>query len=146
MFPPPRETNLKFKMGLKVTHERLQEESQLASFDGKHNSRCACFADPSVTRWPVHLHMRFLCTCILVKGCVLFLTRHCPKVSHLASFLRICLVAMIVCEEPNNRLDKFTGTMQWRNDTYPVELDNMLLRGCKIRNTEECRGLVIYAG
>uniref|UniRef100_A0A8B9HPB2 Phospholipid-transporting ATPase n=1 Tax=Astyanax mexicanus TaxID=7994 RepID=A0A8B9HPB2_ASTMX len=81
------ETNLKFKMGLKVTHESLQEESQLARFD-----------------------------------------------------------AMIVCEEPNNRLDKFTGTMNWRRDMYPLDLDNMLLRGCKVRNTEECRGLVIFAG
>lgn len=30
-----RETNLKFKMGLKVTDERLQEERQLAAFDGE---------------------------------------------------------------------------------------------------------------
>lgn len=36
-FVPLSETNLKFKMGLKVTHERLQEESQLAGFDGKHD-------------------------------------------------------------------------------------------------------------
>ncbi|KAI1904865.1 hypothetical protein AGOR_G00010070 [Albula goreensis] len=81
------ETNLKFKMGRKVTHERLQEESQLARFD-----------------------------------------------------------AMIVCEEPNNRLDKFTGTMKWKKDQYPLDLDNILLRGCKIRNTDECHGLVIFAG
>ncbi|XP_053505016.1 phospholipid-transporting ATPase IC [Ictalurus furcatus] len=81
------ETNLKFKMGLKVTHERLQGENQLANFD-----------------------------------------------------------AMIICEEPNNRLDKFTGTMRWKNEAYPLELDNMLLRGCKLRNTEECRGIVIFAG
>lgn len=30
-----RETNLKFKMGLRVTDERLQEERQLAGFDGE---------------------------------------------------------------------------------------------------------------
>uniref|UniRef100_A0AAR2JWK6 Phospholipid-transporting ATPase n=1 Tax=Pygocentrus nattereri TaxID=42514 RepID=A0AAR2JWK6_PYGNA len=48
--------------------------------------------------------------------------------------------------EPNNRLDKFTGTMKWRREMYPLDLDNMLLRGCKLRNTEECRGLVIFAG
>lgn len=54
--------------------------------------------------------------------------------------------ALIECEEPNNRLDKFTGTMLWKNERYPLDLDNMLLRGCKIRNTEECRGLVIFAG
>ncbi|XP_076614933.1 phospholipid-transporting ATPase IC [Chaetodon auriga] len=81
------ETNLKFKMGLRVTDERLQEERQLAQFN-----------------------------------------------------------ALIECEEPNNRLDKFTGTMLWQRESYPVNLDNMLLRGCKIRNTEECHGLVIFAG
>lgn len=53
---------------------------------------------------------------------------------------------MIICEEPNNRLDKFTGTMRWKNEAYPLQLDNMLLRGCKLRNTEECRGIVIFAG
>uniref|UniRef100_A0A3B5A011 Phospholipid-transporting ATPase n=1 Tax=Stegastes partitus TaxID=144197 RepID=A0A3B5A011_9TELE len=81
------ETNLKFKMGLRVTDERLQEERQLAEFN-----------------------------------------------------------ALIECEEPNNRLDKFLGMMRWNQETYPLELDNMLLRGCKVRNTEECRGLVIFAG
>lgn len=30
-----RETNLKFKMGLRVTDERLQEERQLAEFNGE---------------------------------------------------------------------------------------------------------------
>lgn len=55
-------------------------------------------------------------------------------------------VAFISCEEPNNRLDKFTGTMLWQGERYPLDLDNMLLRGCKIRNTEECHGLVIFAG
>uniref|UniRef100_A0A8C1K120 Phospholipid-transporting ATPase n=1 Tax=Cyprinus carpio TaxID=7962 RepID=A0A8C1K120_CYPCA len=81
------ETNLKFKMGLKVTDERLQEEDQLARFN-----------------------------------------------------------ALIMCEEPNNRLDKFVGTMIWDAQSYPLDLDNMLLRGCKIRNTDECHGLVIFAG
>ena len=33
-----RETNLKFKLGLRVTDERLQEERQLAEFDGELNS------------------------------------------------------------------------------------------------------------
>uniref|UniRef100_A0A8C5AP35 Phospholipid-transporting ATPase n=1 Tax=Gadus morhua TaxID=8049 RepID=A0A8C5AP35_GADMO len=81
------ETNLKFKLALKITDEKLQQEHQLAQFD-----------------------------------------------------------AMIDCEEPNNRLDKFTGTMQWSRHSYPVDLDNILLRGCKIRNTDVCHGLVIFAG
>ncbi|KAM3600581.1 uncharacterized protein V6R79_025445 [Siganus canaliculatus] len=81
------ETNLKFKMGLRVTDERLQEERQLAEFD-----------------------------------------------------------ALIECEEPNNRLDKFIGMMLWKGQRYPLDLDNMLLRGCKVRNTDVCHGLVIFAG
>uniref|UniRef100_A0A8C6TSW4 Phospholipid-transporting ATPase n=1 Tax=Neogobius melanostomus TaxID=47308 RepID=A0A8C6TSW4_9GOBI len=81
------ETNLKFKMGLRVTDERLQGVHELADFDG-----------------------------------------------------------LIECEEPNNRLDKFIGTMLWNRERYPLDLDNMLLRGCKIRNTDVCHGLVIFAG
>ncbi|KAF3848749.1 hypothetical protein F7725_015246 [Dissostichus mawsoni] len=54
--------------------------------------------------------------------------------------------ALIECEEPNNRLDKFIGTMTWQRERLPLDLDNMLLRGCTIRNTEECHGLVIFAG
>ncbi|KAM9323420.1 phospholipid-transporting ATPase IC isoform 2-T2 [Pholidichthys leucotaenia] len=81
------ETNLKFKLGLRVTDEGLQEERQLAEFN-----------------------------------------------------------ALIQCEEPNNRLDKFVGAMTWNGEQYPLELDNMLLRGCKIRNTEYSHGLVIFAG
>ncbi|XP_068609060.1 phospholipid-transporting ATPase IC [Brachionichthys hirsutus] len=81
------ETNLKFKLGLRVTDERLQEERQLAAFD-----------------------------------------------------------ALIECEEPNNRLDKFTGIMHWQRELYPLDLDNVLLRGCTIRNTAHCHGLVTFAG
>uniref|UniRef100_A0A8C2C739 Phospholipid-transporting ATPase n=1 Tax=Cyprinus carpio TaxID=7962 RepID=A0A8C2C739_CYPCA len=65
----------------------------------------------------------------------------CSAVSRVVSFS-----ALIMCEEPNNRLDKFVGTMIWDAQSYPLDLDNMLLRGCKIRNTDECHGLVIFAG
>ncbi|XP_054468772.1 phospholipid-transporting ATPase IC [Anoplopoma fimbria] len=81
------ETNLKFKLGLRVTDEKLQEMRELADFN-----------------------------------------------------------ALIECEEPNNRLDKFVGTMLWDGERYPLDQDNMLLRGCKIRNTEVCHGLIIFAG
>ncbi|KAM9367416.1 phospholipid-transporting ATPase IC [Phaethornis superciliosus] len=53
---------------------------------------------------------------------------------------------MIECEEPNNRLDKFAGTLFWRNTGYPLDADKILLRGCKIRNTDFCHGVVIFAG
>lgn len=53
---------------------------------------------------------------------------------------------LVECEEPNNRLDKFTGTLTWRGKSYGLDADKILLRGCKIRNTEACHGLVIFAG
>ncbi|XP_077633815.1 phospholipid-transporting ATPase IC isoform X2 [Crocuta crocuta] len=81
------ETNLKFKMALEITHQHLQRENSLATFDG-----------------------------------------------------------FIECEEPNNRLDKFTGTLFWRNMTFPLDADKILLRGCVIRNTDFCHGLVVFAG
>ncbi|XP_070635215.1 phospholipid-transporting ATPase IC isoform X3 [Bos indicus] len=81
------ETNLKFKMALEITHQYLQEENSLATFDG-----------------------------------------------------------FIECEEPNNRLDKFTGTLFWKNTSFPLDADKILLRGCVIRNTDFCHGLVIFAG
>ena len=56
------------------------------------------------------------------------------------------LKGFIECEEPNNRLDKFTGTLFWRKTSFPLDADKILLRGCVIRNTDFCHGLVIFAG
>uniref|UniRef100_A0A8C4R1T6 Phospholipid-transporting ATPase n=1 Tax=Eptatretus burgeri TaxID=7764 RepID=A0A8C4R1T6_EPTBU len=82
------ETNLKYKQALKITHEQLHEEAQLADFNG-----------------------------------------------------------IIHCEIPNNRLDKFEGTLEWREgDVHSVGNDNILLRGCRLRNTQFCHGMVVYAG
>ncbi|XP_034443809.1 probable phospholipid-transporting ATPase IM [Hippoglossus hippoglossus] len=52
----------------------------------------------------------------------------------------------VICEPPNNRLDKFIGTLCWRDNKYPLDNDRMLLRGCVLRNTECCFGMVIFAG
>uniref|UniRef100_A0A8C3KJ08 Phospholipid-transporting ATPase n=1 Tax=Calidris pygmaea TaxID=425635 RepID=A0A8C3KJ08_9CHAR len=52
----------------------------------------------------------------------------------------------VKCEAPNNKLDKFTGTLTLRGEKYALDNEKMLLRGCTIRNTEWCFGLVIYAG
>uniref|UniRef100_H3C900 Phospholipid-transporting ATPase n=1 Tax=Tetraodon nigroviridis TaxID=99883 RepID=H3C900_TETNG len=52
----------------------------------------------------------------------------------------------VVCEPPNNKLDRFSGTLFWREKKYPLTNQNMLLRGCVLRNTEACYGLVIFAG
>ncbi|XP_038598456.1 phospholipid-transporting ATPase FetA-like isoform X2 [Tachyglossus aculeatus] len=50
------------------------------------------------------------------------------------------------CEPPNNKLDKFTGTLVHREEKHALDNEKMLLRGCTIRNTEWCYGLVIFAG
>ncbi|XP_071436509.1 phospholipid-transporting ATPase IC isoform X2 [Pithys albifrons albifrons] len=67
--------------------------------------------------------------------------RQLQEESALASF-----DGLIECEEPNNRLDKFTGILFWRNSSYSLDADKILLRGCKIRNTDFCHGMVIFAG
>uniref|UniRef100_A0A8D0F0P7 Phospholipid-transporting ATPase n=1 Tax=Strix occidentalis caurina TaxID=311401 RepID=A0A8D0F0P7_STROC len=52
----------------------------------------------------------------------------------------------VICEEPNSRMHSFTGTLEWRGETYSLDSERILLRGCKLRNTDVCYGLVIYAG
>ncbi|XP_057186002.1 phospholipid-transporting ATPase ID isoform X2 [Triplophysa rosa] len=54
--------------------------------------------------------------------------------------------AEVICEPPNNKLDKFTGTLYWKDNKYSLDNEKMLLRGCVLRNTEWCFGLVIFAG
>ncbi|NXE98286.1 AT8B3 ATPase, partial [Menura novaehollandiae] len=52
----------------------------------------------------------------------------------------------VTCEEPNSRMHSFTGTLQWRGHSHSLDSDRVLLRGCRIRNTALCHGLVLYAG
>uniref|UniRef100_A0A4W3JZC5 Phospholipid-transporting ATPase n=1 Tax=Callorhinchus milii TaxID=7868 RepID=A0A4W3JZC5_CALMI len=52
----------------------------------------------------------------------------------------------IKCEIPNNKLDKFVGTLTYQGNKYPLNVEKLLLRGCVLRNTEWCFGLVIFAG
>ncbi|XP_041038505.1 phospholipid-transporting ATPase ID-like, partial [Carcharodon carcharias] len=51
----------------------------------------------------------------------------------------------VICEPPNNKLDRFPGTLYWKENKYPLDNHNMLLRGCVLRNTEWCFGLVVFA-
>ncbi|XP_059192884.1 phospholipid-transporting ATPase ID-like [Centropristis striata] len=50
------------------------------------------------------------------------------------------------CEPPNNRLDRFTGTLTFSGQKYPLDNEKILLRGCTLRNTEWCFGLVLFGG
>ncbi|KAM4826683.1 phospholipid-transporting ATPase VB-like, partial [Thomomys bottae] len=53
----------------------------------------------------------------------------------------------IVCEKPNNHLNKFKGYMEHPDQTRTgFGSESLLLRGCTVRNTEVAVGIVIYAG
>ncbi|XP_045432654.1 LOW QUALITY PROTEIN: phospholipid-transporting ATPase IK-like [Pipistrellus kuhlii] len=52
----------------------------------------------------------------------------------------------VVCEEPNSRMHYFMGHLEWEGKKFSLNSGNILLRGCKIRNTDTCYGMVIYAG
>ncbi|XP_069505591.1 phospholipid-transporting ATPase IK-like isoform X2 [Ambystoma mexicanum] len=52
----------------------------------------------------------------------------------------------VLCEPPNSHMHTFIGTLEWRGEKYPLDNEKMLLRGCRIRNTDTCFGLVVYAG
>ena len=56
------------------------------------------------------------------------------------------LAGEVVCEPPNNNLSKFEGALTWRDETYSLDNDKILLRGCVLRNTAWCYGLVLFAG
>lgn len=60
--------------------------------------------------------------------------------------LTVSLAGRVTCEEPNSRLHTFTGTLRWRGRTHALDSERILLRGCRIRNTSLCYGLVLYAG
>ncbi|XP_056875092.1 phospholipid-transporting ATPase ID [Takifugu flavidus] len=52
----------------------------------------------------------------------------------------------VQCEPPNNYLDKFRGNLIVNGQTYGLDNDKILLRGCTLRNTEWCFGLVVFGG
>lgn len=53
----------------------------------------------------------------------------------------------IECEAPNELLNEFEGTLTLRSgEMYSLDNDKMLLRGCRLRNTKWCYGLVVFAG
>ncbi|KAM9070535.1 probable phospholipid-transporting ATPase IM isoform X1 [Sarcophilus harrisii] len=53
---------------------------------------------------------------------------------------------IVACEPPNNKLDKFTGDLSWKDNKYPLNNEKIILRGCVLRNTSWCFGMVIFAG
>ncbi|ELK05429.1 Putative phospholipid-transporting ATPase IM [Pteropus alecto] len=62
-------------------------------------------------------------------------------ISRLAKFDGI-----VVCEAPNNKLDKFMGVLSWNDSKHSLDNKKIILRGCVLRNTSWCFGMVIFAG
>ncbi|KAM4700518.1 phospholipid-transporting ATPase VA [Discoglossus pictus] len=55
--------------------------------------------------------------------------------------------SIIECEKPNNDLSRFRGYIVHKNGKKSgLYKENLLLRGCTLRNTEVVSGMVIYAG
>ncbi|XP_064367263.1 phospholipid-transporting ATPase VD isoform X2 [Dromaius novaehollandiae] len=53
----------------------------------------------------------------------------------------------IECESPNNDLSHFRGFIEHSNkERVGLSKENLLLRGCTVRNTEAIVGIVVYAG
>ncbi|XP_020521908.1 phospholipid-transporting ATPase 3 isoform X2 [Amborella trichopoda] len=52
----------------------------------------------------------------------------------------------IQCEQPNNSLYTFTGNLIIGKQTLPISPNQILLRGCSLRNTEYIVGAVIFTG
>lgn len=54
--------------------------------------------------------------------------------------------AMIECENPNEMLYRFEGTCFVKDTVAPLSVDQILLRGSSLRNTEYIYGLVVFTG
>ncbi|KAJ9187571.1 hypothetical protein P3X46_003012 [Hevea brasiliensis] len=52
----------------------------------------------------------------------------------------------VQCEQPNNSLYTFTGNLIIQKQTLPLSPNQLLLRGCSLRNTEYIVGAVIFTG
>ncbi|XP_077989510.1 putative phospholipid-transporting ATPase IM [Glandiceps talaboti] len=50
------------------------------------------------------------------------------------------------CEQPNNNLERFEGYMDWSNDKFSLNNEQLVLRGCVLRNTKWMYGLTVFAG
>ncbi|VTJ74884.1 Hypothetical predicted protein [Marmota monax] len=64
-----------------------------------------------------------------------------------SEFNPLTFTSVIECEKPNNDLTRFRGCIIHDNGKKAgLYKENLLLRGCTIRNTEAVVGIVIYAG
>ena len=54
---------------------------------------------------------------------------------------------IISCDPPNSQIYKFNGYITEKNgEELAINKDNLLLRGCVLKNTDSVDGIVLYAG
>ncbi|CAN1182807.1 Probable phospholipid-transporting ATPase 8 [Linum perenne] len=54
--------------------------------------------------------------------------------------------AVIKCEDPNENLYSFVGTLHYNRSQYPLSPQQILLRDSKLKNTDYVYGVVIFTG
>uniref|UniRef100_A0A2P2MIH8 Phospholipid-transporting ATPase n=1 Tax=Rhizophora mucronata TaxID=61149 RepID=A0A2P2MIH8_RHIMU len=54
--------------------------------------------------------------------------------------------AIIKCEDPNENLYSFIGTLEYNGNQYPLSPQQILLRDSKLKNTDYIYGVVIFTG
>ncbi|KAJ7970838.1 Phospholipid-transporting ATPase [Quillaja saponaria] len=54
--------------------------------------------------------------------------------------------AVVKCEDPNEKLYSFVGTLDYEGKQYPLSLQQILLRDSKLKNTDYVYGIVIFTG
>uniref|UniRef100_A0A4W5RF14 Phospholipid-transporting ATPase n=1 Tax=Hucho hucho TaxID=62062 RepID=A0A4W5RF14_9TELE len=82
----------------------------------------------------------------LLLGCLILMMTHSPLLPDKPCVSSLLSEGEVSCEPPNNRLDRFTGTLTNAGQKYSLDNDKILLRGCTLRNTEWCFGLVLFGG
>jgi phospholipid-transporting ATPase len=63
----------------------------------------------------------------------------------------INLSSIIKCEQPNNRLYNYDGTLtlnsaDGKQKDFPLDPSKLLLRGAQLRNTSWIYGIVVFTG
>jgi len=54
--------------------------------------------------------------------------------------------AVLEYDRPSENLDKWDGILTYNGVTKASGIDNLLLRGCKLKNIKKAYGVVIYVG
>lgn len=135
-----------------MTGDLGDDIEKLADFNGKTATRgTTSVSCPAVSRSHMQHHVLVCLWCMFIRT-----AQHVNKsfsvwlvVLSTASYrLRVYSVPQgeVRCEPPNNRLDRFTGTLTYAGQKYSLDNEKILLRGCTLRNTDWCFGLVLFGG